>query len=347
MSTGAGRVGAAAEPGVGVVHCVDLVRVYVTEGVEVQALQGLSLEVYDGELTAIVGASGSGKSTLLSVLSGVDQPTAGVAVVAGHNLVGMTRSQRVEYQRGAVGFVTQQTARNLLPYLTAEENIAIVLAVAGRKKHRRRIAELLELTGAADQAGKLPGEMSGGQQQRVAIAVALANEPQVLLADEPTGELDEAATVHVLETMRYVNEQTGTTTLIVTHDASVSEHVRRTVQIRDGRIAAETLRRTEIGADGQPSVTAENFAVLDRVGRMQLPPESIRGLGLRDRVRLLQSPEQVSIRPGPHGRVGGGAGAMPSPRETGAVPGRRGRHAADDDPSAAAEQPDTSGEIFR
>jgi ABC-type lipoprotein export system ATPase subunit len=280
------------------VLCADLVRVYSAEGVEVQALQGLSLRVDPGELVAIVGASGSGKSTLLSILSGIDQPTAGTATVAGHRLVGMSRADRVAYQRHAVGFIWQQTARNLLPYLTGAQNIAIVLAVAGHRRQRVRIEELLELTDAGAEADKLPAEMSGGQQQRVAIAVALANDPQVLLADEPTGELDEAATQLMLQTMRAVNEQVGTTTLIVTHDASVSEHVRRTIQIRDGRIAAETLRRNVFGADGSPLQIAEDFAVLDRLGRMQLPPETVRTLDLRERVRLDERADHLAVWPG-------------------------------------------------
>ncbi|WP_084614815.1 ABC transporter ATP-binding protein [Nakamurella lactea] len=284
------------------VLCTDLVRVYTAEGVEVQALQGLSLRVEPRELVAIVGASGSGKSTLLSILSGIDQPTAGTARVAGHQLVGMNRRQRVVYQRDAVGFVWQQTARNLLPYLTAAENIAIVLAVAGRGRggaagRRARVSELLELTGAADEADRTPAEMSGGQQQRVAIAVALANNPEVLLADEPTGELDEQATVRVLDTLRSVNDELGTTTLIVTHDAGVSDHVSRTVQIRDGRIAAETLRRTVTGPDGGPRQVAEDFAVLDRVGRMQLPPDVVRELGLRQRVRLHRQDDHLAVWP--------------------------------------------------
>lgn len=279
------------------VLCRDLVRVYTAERVEVQALQGLSLRIEPGELVAVVGASGSGKSTLLSILSGIDQPTAGTATVAGHRLVGMSRTERVGYQRHAVGFIWQQTARNLLPYLTGAENIAVVLAVAGYPRPKARIAELLDLTNATEQADKMPAEMSGGQQQRVAIAVALANDPKVLLADEPTGELDEASTQLVLQTLREVNEQVGTTTLIVTHDASVSEHVRRTIQIRDGRIAAETLRRTVIGADGDLRQQAENFAVLDRVGRMQLPPEMVRALGLRRRVRLDEREDHVAVWP--------------------------------------------------
>lgn len=298
MTEASGRSQQTAPPAGPDVVCTELVRVYATEGIEVQALQGLSLRVDRGELVAIVGASGSGKSTLLSILSGIDQPTAGRAVVAGFDLVGLGRAERTRYQRSAVGFVWQQTARNLIPYLTGAQNISLVLAVAGTRRRRQRVAELLELTGAREQAHQLPAEMSGGQQQRVAIAVALANDPRILLADEPTGELDEESTHLVLSTLRRVNEQTGTTMIIVTHDADVSEHVRRTIRIRDGRIASETLRHQEFGIDGSTATVAQEFVVLDHVGRMQIPPESVRALGLADRVLLHTEADQVVIRPG-------------------------------------------------
>lgn len=329
------------DPAGAAIFCRDLVRVYATEGVEVQALQGLSLRVEPGELVAIVGESGSGKSTLLSILSGIDRPTAGLCQVAGQNIVTMTRAQRVSFQRTAVGFVWQQTARNLLPYLTGAENIGIVLAVAGHRRRRTRISELLELTGAADQAGKLPGEMSGGQQQRVAIAVALANAPQVLLADEPTGELDDAATELVLSTLREVNERTGTTTVIVTHDAAVSGHVRRTIRIRDGRIAAETFRHG--AADSGPQV--EELLVLDRLGRLQLPPESLRRFGLRDHVQLDDAGSHLRVLPRAElnpDAVGDSAVVAGPARPPDPVVDHRARHRDD-----TAEQPgEDSFEVF-
>lgn len=277
--------------------CTDLVRIFVAQGVEVQALQGLSLRVEPGELTAIVGASGSGKSTLLTILSGLDAPTAGRAQVAGHDLLAMTERERVLYRRHTVGFIWQQTSRNLVPYLNAVENIELVLSIGGgpRRARAARAAELLDLVGAADLADRLPAELSGGQQQRVALAVALANQPLVLLADEPTGELDDASTAEVLEAMRAVNTELGVTTLIVTHDASVSQHVRRTVRIRDGRTATETLRRA---SDEGGEHHAEEFAVLDAVGRLQLPQEYVDALGLRERVRLSLQPEHVEVRSG-------------------------------------------------
>lgn len=282
------------------IRCRDLVRIFSAAGVEVQALQGLNLDVAAGELTAIVGASGSGKSTLLNILSGLDVPTAGQASVCGHDLLAMRERDRVAYRRRTVGFVWQQTTRNLVPYLTASENIALTLSVAGfpRRGRAARVSELLQLMDIAELGRSKPAQLSGGQQQRVAMAVALANEPEVLLADEPTGELDEHNSTLVLEAMRAVNERVGVTVLIVTHDPSVSEHVRRTVQIRDGRTSTETLRRSETSESGEQTHIAEEFAVLDRVGRLQLPPDYIAALRLRDRVKLSLEPDHAEVRRG-------------------------------------------------
>ena len=284
--------------------CTELVRIFRSEGVEVQALQGLNLRVADGELVAIVGASGSGKSTLLGILSGLDAPTAGTAQVAGRTIGNLTAAQRVDYLRSGVGFIWQQTARNLLPYLSIAENVALpmLLARVGTPQRAARLDELLELLDLGPDADRSPAELSGGELQRASIAVALANRPQVLLADEPTGELDEAASVQVLEAMRAVNRELGTTTLIVTHDATVSEHVSRTVQIRDGRTSTEVLRRPA-GADaGEPATgpftNAETFTVIDAHGRLQLPADYVRNLSLHDRVRLALKDDHVRVSPG-------------------------------------------------
>jgi len=286
-------------PPVAQIECADLVRIFASEGVEVQALQGLNLSVQRGELTAIVGASGSGKSTLLTILSGLDVPTAGSARVAGHDLLAMSTAERTQYRRSTAGFVWQQTSRNLLPFLTIAENIAVALTVAKKPRRERapRVAELLGMLGIADMSDRRPAEISGGQQQRAAIAVALANEPEVLFADEPTGELDEQNSALVLETMRDVNERLGVTVLIVTHDTGVSSHVRRTVHIRDGRTATEVLRSTSVDAEGNEQHLAEEFAVLDRVGRLQLPQEYITALGMRERVRLDLEADHIQVHP--------------------------------------------------
>jgi ABC-type lipoprotein export system ATPase subunit len=284
--------------------CTDLVRIFRSEGIEVQALQGLNLRVAEGELVAIVGASGSGKSTLLGILSGLDAPTAGSAEVAGRAIGTLTPAQRVDYLRTGVGFIWQQTARNLLPYLSIAENIALPMLLAKLEKPRRaeRLDALLGLLQLTPDADRFPAELSGGELQRASIAVALANRPEVLLADEPTGELDEAASVQVLEAMRAVNRELGTTTLIVTHDATVSEHVSRTVQIRDGRTSTEVLRRpAAAGTASRTNVefaSAETFTVIDAQGRLQLPADYVHNLSLHDRVRLALKDDHVRVSPG-------------------------------------------------
>lgn len=288
------------------IRCTDLVRIFSAEGVEVQALQGLTLSVDRGELTAIVGASGSGKSTLLSILSGLDVPTAGSANVAGHDLLTMSTRERTRYRRHTIGFIWQQTTRNLLPYLTAAENVAMSLSVAHAPRSGReaRATELLDLMDVGAMRDRRPAEMSGGQQQRVAIAVALANAPEVVFADEPTGELDEANSQLVFDTLRTVNRELGTTVLIVTHDQSVSAQVRRTVQIRDGRLSTEVLRSSRTDEHGVESTHAQEYAVLDRVGRMQLPEEYLRALSLRDLVRLELEDDHVQVHPTTPGEEG-------------------------------------------
>ncbi|GAA2303629.1 ABC transporter ATP-binding protein [Nonomuraea roseoviolacea subsp. roseoviolacea] len=272
--------------------CDNLVRIYKTEGVEVVALQGLDLLIDEGELVAVVGASGSGKSTLLNVLSGLDVPTAGVARVAGMDLLSMTAKDRLRYRREVVGFIWQQTARNLLPYLTARENAELPVRLAGRRG-KGRAMELLDLLGVADRAGRRPGELSGGEQQRVAIAVALANSPQLILADEPTGELDSDTSEEVFDALRKANRELGVTVVIVTHDPLVAEQVDRTIGIRDGRTSSETLRRE--GAEGQ--VVAEEYAVLDRVGRLQLPRDFMNALNMERRVRLELESDHIGVWP--------------------------------------------------
>jgi len=279
--------------------CDNIVRIYQVENIEVQALQGLDLTVDRGEMIAIVGASGSGKSTLLNVLSGLDVPTAGQARVAGWDLLRMTPAARLAYRRKVVGFIWQQTARNLLPYLSAEENVSLPMSFAGMRPRRRvrRTAELLDAMGLSDKAKRRPGELSGGEQQRVAIAVSLANRPEVLFADEPTGELDTATGEDVFAALRTANQNLGTTVVIVTHDAAVSSQVQRTVAIRDGRTSSEVVRRTEVDEFGASAVIAREYAVLDRAGRLQLPSDFRTSLGLKRRVRLELESDHVGVWP--------------------------------------------------
>ncbi|WP_322973157.1 ATP-binding cassette domain-containing protein [Peterkaempfera griseoplana] len=290
--------------------CDRLVRIFTADGVEVQALQGLDLLVAPGELMALVGASGSGKSTLLQILAGLDVPTAGTATVAGHDLMAMRSAERLRYRREAVGFVWQQTARNLLPFLTAAQNVALPMQLSGtaggvatrggrarRRAREERTGQLLELLGIGHCRDRRPAELSGGEQQRTAIAVALANQPAVLLADEPTGELDSETAADVFGAFRTVNDELGTTVVIVTHDPMVAGEVRRTVAIRDGRTSSEVLRRIALDADGQESVVEREYATLDRSGRVQLPREFVEALGLEHRVGLELEPDHVQVWP--------------------------------------------------
>ncbi|MFD9795906.1 ABC transporter ATP-binding protein [Streptomyces sp. NPDC059070] len=281
------------------IACDRLVRIFTTDGVEVQALQGLDLLVDEGELMALVGASGSGKSTLMNILAGLDVPTAGAASVAGRDLLAMDAKARLSYRREVVGFVWQQTARNLLPYLTAVQNVSLPMQLRGRAKRKAdRADELLNMLGVGHCRDRRPHQMSGGEQQRVAIAVALANNPSVLLADEPTGELDSTTAGQIFAAFRTANEELGTTIVIVTHDQAVAGEVRRTVAIRDGRTATEVLRRTHVDeTTGEESIVAREYAMLDRAGRLQLPTEYTETLGMERRVLLELEQDHIQVWP--------------------------------------------------
>jgi putative ABC transport system ATP-binding protein len=286
----------------GHIVCDGLVRIFKADGVEVVALQGLDLVVDRGEMLAIVGASGSGKSTLLNILSGLDVPTAGIAKVAGNELLSLSARRRLRYRRRVVGFVWQQTSRNLMPYLTAAENVELPMRLAGRRgaAPRRRVAELLDMVGVGHCADRRPDQISGGEQQRVAVAVAVANDPEVLFADEPTGELDESTAADVYRALHSTNAELGVTIVVVTHDLAVSGQVPRTVAIRDGRTATEVRRTARTTADGGTELVTVEYAVLDRAGRMQLPSSYVDELEMRDRVKLTLESDHVEVRPGHH-----------------------------------------------
>jgi ABC-type lipoprotein export system ATPase subunit len=283
----------------GMIVCDRLVRIYYGEGIEVQALQGLDLLVAEGELTALIGAAGSGKSTLVNILAGLDTPTAGTAWVAGHNLGAMTTQERLAYRRSVVGFVWQQTSRNLLPYMTARQNVLLPMRLSSVRRRERvqRASFLLDTLGIAYCADRTPDRMSGGEQQRAAIATALANQPKLLLADEPTGELDSATAQEVFSAMRTANAELGVTMLVVTHDPAVSSQVRRTIAIRDGKTSSETIRHTATDERGETTLHAREYATLDRAGRVQLPREMTRRLGMRNRVELQEEPDHIGVWP--------------------------------------------------
>ena len=227
------------------VICDNLVKIYKVADLEVVALQGLDLEVMPGEMIAIVGVSGSGKTTLLNILSSLDVPSAGKCVVDGNDLTRLSQAQRIRYERFTVGHVWQQSGRNLLPELSIQDNVELpqVLGGVNSALRARRAQELLDLVGLGGMGKKRPDQLSGGEQQRAAIAVALANEPKLLLGDEPTGELDSISANEILTLLRTLNRQLGLTIIVVTHDVAIAALVDRTIAIRDGRTSTETVRR--------------------------------------------------------------------------------------------------------
>ena len=256
------------------VEAGDLFKIYKPADLEVVALRGVDLQVAAGELVGIVGASGSGKTTLLNILAGLERPSAGGIRVGARDLLDISDSELVEYRRREVGFVWQATGRNLVPYLNVRDNIELPQAIAGggKRQRRERAAELLDALQMSDKARRYPAELSGGEQQRVAIAVALANRPPLLLADEPTGELDTNMAEDVLQMLRRINRRFGVTVIIVTHYAGIARWVDRVVRIRDGRIGSESyLTASYRGDDGQE----QEYLVVDRAGRLQLPREYV------------------------------------------------------------------------
>jgi peptide/nickel transport system ATP-binding protein len=286
------------------VLCDNLVKIYKIADVEVVALQGLNLELAQGEIMALVGSSGAGKSTLLNVIGGLDTPSAGSVRVAGWDLLKMKDRERVRYKREAVGFVWQQPSRNLLPYLSARENVELPMQLNGVKANTRgkRAMELLNTVGLADRADFRPDRLSGGQQQRVALAVALANNPPLLLGDELTGQVDSQSAERVFDALRAINQAYGTTIVVVTHDPLVASRVDRVVAIRDGRTSTE-IRRRRNHEDG--SVQEEEWVILDQAGRLQLPRAYIDTLEMRERVRLHLESDHVTVWPDRAGRSGG------------------------------------------
>ena len=293
------QYGQAAHAAEAMIVCDRLVRIYTGEGMEVQALQGLDLLIGEGELTALIGAAGSGKSTLMNILAGLDTPTAGTVQVAGHDLATATAKERLAYRRSVVGFIWQQASRNLLSYMTARQNVMLPMRFSSPRRHERtrRADFLLDALGITHCANRTPDRMSGGEQQRAAIATALANQPKVLLADEPTGELDSSTAQEVFSALQAANAELGTTVLVVTHDPAVSSQVRRTIAIRDGRTSSETIRHAATDEHGRTELHAREYATLDRACRLQLPRQMTERLRMRDRVQLQEEPDHIGIWP--------------------------------------------------
>jgi putative ABC transport system ATP-binding protein len=222
-----------------VIRLEDVTRIYKIGEVETYALRGLTLSIEEGEFTALVGPSGSGKTTALQVMGCLDKPTSGRVLLEGEDVSRLSGSKRADLRRGTIGFVFQFFA--LLPGLNAYENIELPLLLVGKngKQRRERVMELLEAVGIADRARHRPDQMSGGEQQRVAVARALATGPALILADEPTANLDTENGRQVMEIMLRLNEETGTTFVCATHDPRVVAFARRVVELRDGRVSSD------------------------------------------------------------------------------------------------------------
>ena len=284
------------------IQCKDLFKIYKIADLEVVALRGLDLSVDAGEVVAIVGASGSGKSTLMNILAGYDTPSAGGVTVGGTDLLRMGGAGAEEYRRTQIGFIWQQTSRNMFPYLSTLENVALPMMLTDVPVSDRtdRAKELIDLVGLGHRMDHTPDKLSGGEQQRVAIAIALANHPPLLLADEPTGELDDATAAEILDLFGEVNHRLGTTIVIVTHDPEIAYKVGRVVLIRDGKLSTEirrkvTFRRLTGAADTEGAL--EEFILVDASGRVQIPKEYLEQLKIGERAVAEVENGKVTLAP--------------------------------------------------
>ena len=273
-----------------IVECDGLVKLYKTSEVEVMALQGLELQIEKGELIAIIGKSGSGKTTLLNIIGALEQPSAGKIYIDGQELSTLSPKQLEDIRKKKIGFVWQKSSQNLFPYMTAVENIESQLYYEkmSKKARREKALSLLEEVGLSDKADSFPSELSGGEQQRVAIAVALIRDPEILLADEPTGAVDSKTSDMIQNLFRKLNRERGVTVIIVTHDISLANKVDRVVMISDGRVTTEKIMKEEYkenitsinSEDFDMSNVHEEFSVLDKAGRLKLSDEIREQTGL-------------------------------------------------------------------
>jgi ABC-type lipoprotein export system ATPase subunit len=270
-----------------IVDCQNLIKIHKQGTLEVVALQGLDFVMDQGEFVSIVGASGAGKSTLLSILAGFEKPSAGRVSAVDRDLTDISQRDLTRYYRRDVGFVWQDYTRNLVPYLNAVQNIELPLLLGGigRRKRKKRSLAMLEAVGLRGKAHSPVHTMSGGEQQRLALCVALAPGPKLLLADEPTGELDTETSLAIFDLLRQLSHEGGLSVLVVTHDLAIANRSDRVVRIADGRIATQSrLGLTEA-------------ASVDNRGMVQLPRDMMIEAGITDEVRIKVVPEGLLLEP--------------------------------------------------
>jgi putative ABC transport system ATP-binding protein len=273
------------------VQCDSLVHIYRVKDVEVVALRGVDLTVAQGETVALLGPSGCGKSTLLALLAGLLRPSAGRVSVAGQDIGKLSERELLGLRRTSVGILLQNAGRNLLPYASALDNLTFAQRGTGRARRARRSrgTELLDAVGLGDAAGKPVHALSGGEQQRLGVAVSLVNGPSVVLADEPTSQLDSASAAQVVRLLRLARDRWGTTVVVVTHDPAVGVAMDRTVSMRDGRVGAEGRR-------------GEQFAVIGKDGSVQLPSDVLDLLPPGSLARVVRRDFGVELRATEDGR---------------------------------------------
>ena len=278
------------------IDCQDVYKIYKASELEVVALRGLDLTVKKGEVIGIVGASGSGKSTLLNLLAAYDLPSAGKVNINGKNLADFSSVDVYKFRANEIGFILQQPSANLFPYLTAKENVQLPNLLNANQSEESP-EKLLEIVGLGNRMFHLPKMLSGGEQQRVAIA--LANNPSILLADEPTGELDEKTSMEIFDVFRRINEELGTTIIVVSHDPNISQRIGRVLMIKDGKIGIEIRRK-----DGFSGISnsldrvelLEEISVFDAQDRLQIPEEYLKQTGIENTAIISIKGDEIIIK---------------------------------------------------
>ena len=280
------------------IDCQDVYKIYKASELEVVALRGLDLRVKKGEVIGIVGASGSGKSTLLNLLAAYDIPSAGRVNIKGRNLAYFSSSDVYKFRANEIGFILQQPSANLFPYLTAKENVELP-TLLNAKPDQEDTEKLLKIVGLENRMFHLPKMLSGGEQQRVAIAIALANNPSILLADEPTGELDEKTSMEIFDVFQHINEELETTIIVVSHDPNISQRIGRVLIIKDGKIGIEIRRK-----DGFSGISnsldrlelLEEISIFDAQNRLQIPEEYLRKTGIENTAIISIKGDEIIIK---------------------------------------------------